>query len=95
MAVYAADRRSRRDFKRAASGQRRISVRIALRNPDLWATREMAHKLGEVLYWLSEDEWSLEFTRREAAPSSAESDRFLFQLSPRTPLLRSPCSAAA
>ena len=86
MAVYAADRRSRRDFKRSASGQRRISVRIALRNPDLWANREMAHKLGEVLYWLSEDEWSLEFTGRQTAPSAAESDRFLFKLPPDPPI---------
>ena len=86
MAVYAADRRSRRDFKRAASGQRRIRVRIALRNPDFWATGEMVHKLGEVLHWLSEDEWYLEFTGRQTAPSSAESDRFLFQLPPDPPV---------
>lgn len=86
MAVYAADRRSRRDFKRAASGQRSIRVRIGVRNPGLWATEEMAHKLSELLYWLSEDEWSLEFTGRVTAPSSAESDRFLFQLPPDPPV---------
>ena len=86
LAVYAADRRSRRDFKRAASGQRRIRVRIALRNPDFWATGEMVHKLGDVLHWLSEDEWYLEFTGRQTAPSSAESDRFLFQLPPDPPV---------
>ena len=86
MAVYAADRRSRRDFKRAASGQRSIRVRVGVRNPGLWATREVAHKLGELLYWLSEDEWSLEFTGRQSTPSSAESDRFLFQLPPAPPV---------
>ena len=85
MAVYAADRRSRRDFKRLKSGQRSIRVRVGVRNPGLWATRELAHKFGELLYWLSEDEWSLEFARRQTAPSSAESDRFLFQLPPEPP----------
>ena len=86
MAVYAADRRSRRNFKRAASGQRSMRVRVGVRNSDLWATREMAHKLQELLYWLSEDEWSLEFTGRQTAPSSAESDRFLFELPPDPPV---------
>ena len=33
MAVYATDRRSRRDFKRSKSGQRSIRVRVGVRNP--------------------------------------------------------------
>ena len=86
MAVYAADRRSRRDFKGAAAGQRSIGVRVGVRNPSRWATNAMAHKLGELLYWLSEDEWSIEFTGRQTSPSSAESDRFLFQLTPEPPV---------
>ena len=86
MAVYAADRRSPRDFKRASAGQRSISVRVGVRNPGLWATTEIAHELGELLYWLSEDKWFFEFAKRQAAPSSAESERFLFQLPPEPPV---------
>ena len=86
MAVYAADRRSPRDFRGAASGQRSISIRVGVRNPDLWETPEMAHELQELLYWLSEDEWSFELVRRRTAPSSAESERFLFPLPPEPPV---------
>ena len=85
MALYAADRRAPRDFRGASAGQRRISIRIAVRTPEFWATREMTHKLVELLYWLSEDEWYIEFSGRQAAPSSAESDRFLFQLPSEPP----------
>ena len=85
MAVYAADRRSPRDFKGSASGRRRISVRIGVRDPGLWATAAVVQKLQELLYWLSEDEWSFEFVQRRAVPSAAESELFLFQLPPKTP----------
>ena len=57
-----------------------------MRDPSLWATGEMANGFEELLYWLSEDEWTLEFTGRESPPSSAESDRFLFQLPPDPPV---------
>ena len=86
MAVYAADRRSPRDFKGVAAGQRRIGVRIGVRKPHLWATKELAQKLEELLFWLSGDEWCFEFAERRAGPSDAESDRFLFQLPPESPV---------
>ena len=86
MAVYAADRRSPRSFKGAAAGHRRISVRIGVRNPGLWSDGGMAERLHDLLYWLSEDEWSLHFVQRLAAPSAAESENFLFQMPPRDPV---------
>ena len=86
MAVYAADRRSTRNFKGAAAGHRRISVRIGVRNPELWSAAEMVERLQDLLYWLSEDEWSLHFVQRLAAPSPAESENFLFQMAPRDPV---------
>ena len=86
MAVYAADRRSPRVFKGASAGQRSIRVRVSVRDPGLWATTDMGHKFAELLYWLSEDKWSFEFEGRQAAPSSAESERFLFQLPSEPPV---------
>ena len=86
MAVYAADRRSPRNFKGAAAGHRRISVRIGVRNPGLWSAAEMVERLQDLLYWLSEDEWSLHFVQRLAAPSAAESENFLFPMAPRDPV---------
>ena len=92
MAVYAADRRSRRDFRGAAAGQRSISVRVGVRNPGLWATTKVAHQLEELLHWLTEDEWVFEFATRHAvrllrSPIAFSSSCRL------TPLSQSPCSA--
>ena len=86
MALYAADRRSRRDFRGAAAGQRSISVRVGVRNPGLWATTGVAHQLEELLHWLTEDEWFFEFPTRHSVPSSAEFERFLFELPPDPPV---------
>ena len=85
MAVYAADRRSRRDFSGTSTGQRRIHVRIGVREPGPWNESEVAHKLQGLLYWLSEDEWSFQFLKRQTDPSPAESERFLFRLPPQRP----------
>jgi 7-cyano-7-deazaguanine synthase in queuosine biosynthesis len=87
MAVYAADRRSLRDFNKAGTGQRRIHIRLAVREPTIWASSEMPGRLRELLSWLSEDVWSFEFVKREAAPWPAESKGFLFQLPPERPAI--------
>ena len=78
MAVYAADRRSLRDFKKEKTGQRRIHMRLAVREPELWESAEISEQLSELLSWLSGDVWSFEFARRESDPSPAESVRYLF-----------------
>ena len=80
LAIYAADRSSRRDFKRSNTGQRRIDVRLALRNPDYWTAPGTADRLQEFLYWLSGDEWSFRLERRGAAQTPAESGAFLFKV---------------
>ena len=78
MAVYAADRRSPRDFKGPNTGQRQIQVRLAVREPALWASRDVLTRLGDTLVWLSDDLWTFEFVQRKGEPSPAESARFLF-----------------
>ncbi len=78
MAVYAADRSSPRDFNKANTGQRRIHIRLAVREPELWASVDISERLRELLFWLSQDVWSFEFVGREASPWPAESVRFLF-----------------
>ena len=79
LAVYAADRSSLRDFKKANTGQRCINVRVGLRNPDLWRSPEADDHLGELLHWLSGDVWSFQFEYRKAAQTPAKSERFLFK----------------
>lgn len=80
LAIYAADRSSRRDYKRSNTGQRRLDVRLALRNPDYWTAPATAERLQEFLYWLSGDEWSFRLERRGAAQTPAESGAFLFKV---------------
>ena len=85
MSVYAADRRSRRDFKGTNTGHRQINVRVGVRDRDFWGRPEMTEFLGDFLYWLSEDEWCFEFVPRQSPPISAESQGFLFSIPPATP----------
>ena len=80
MTFYTADRLSRRDFRGANTGQRHIHVKLGVRDPELWNESKMVAKCQEFLYWLSEDVWSFHFIRRQAAPYSAELNRFLFRL---------------
>ena len=86
MSIYAADRMSPRDFKDTSTGQRSIRVQAGVRNLGLWNSAEMTEQIRNLLYWLSEDEWSFQFTKRESVPSLAESKRFLFRLPPEQPV---------
>ena len=85
MSVYAADRRSRRNYKGYNTGQRQINVRVRVRDPDFWNRPEMIESLGDFVYWLSEDEWSFEFVRRRVPPTPAESQEYLFSNPPAAP----------
>ena len=86
LSIYAADRSSPRDFKRGNTGQRRINVRVGLRNPDRWTTPEMAASLQEFLYWLSEDEWSFRIDKRQTGRDPEESEASLFSTPPELPV---------
>ena len=86
LAIYAADRRSPRNFRDAHTGQRYIHVKVGVRNPELWSEFNMVKRLQEFLYWLSEDVWSFQFVRRQAEPCFAEKDQFLFRMPPEPPV---------
>ena len=85
MSIYAADRRSRRDYRGTNTGHRLINVRVGVRDRDFWERPEMTDFLGDFLYWLSEDEWRFEFVPRQSSPNPAESRGFLFSIPPATP----------
>lgn len=86
LAIYSADRRSRRDFKGANTGQRQINVKVGVRNPGLWNELSIANMLEEILYWQSEDVWSIQFVGRQATPENAAKNPFLFQFPPKYPI---------
>ncbi len=86
LAVYAADRRSRRNFRGINTGQRHIHAKVSVSDPGLWNEPTMQSKLQEFLYWLSEDDWSLQFVQRRTLSGLTESGQFLFELPPEPPV---------
>ena len=85
MSVYAADRRSLRDYGGPNTGHRRIHIRLGVRDPGLWSRPDMDDQLSDYLCWLSDDDWSFDFVKRDAPSTAAESDQFLFSLPPEHP----------
>ena len=84
-AVYAADRRSKRCFQGVATGQRRIAIRMPVREPELWTSPELAARLRELLSWVSEDVWDIEFVRRNPVLEQDSSQGFLLDTLSRIP----------
>ena len=86
MAAYTADRLSLRDFKGVATGQRRLHVRVAVREPDLWSSDWAISSLHQFLNWLSGDDWRFEFTQHRTGSVSEELEPHLFDLPYQKPL---------
>ena len=85
-AVYAADRWSKRCFKGVATGQRRICIRIPVRELGLWTSPELTTRLRELLSWVSEDVWTLEFARRIPVLEQASIQGFLMDIPVKPPV---------
>ena len=84
-AAYAADRRSKRCFNGAATGQRRISIRMPVREPELWSSPESEVSLRELLSWVSGDVWVFEFTRQDSVRGQDDRQGFLFEVPLKAP----------
>ena len=85
MAVYAADRQSRRTYRGVSTGQREFFLRLALRETDFWSRPQLLRNLELYLNWISEDVWSFEFVPRNAPLTRAESELFLLDNLPEKP----------
>lgn len=81
LGVYVVDRSQRRPGLRETSGGRTwgrsISLRIGVRDMGFWT--EHGHTLVELLHWLTDDEWNLDFGESSAPPLAIE-------VAPRLPL---------
>ena len=86
-AVYAADRKSKRCFKGVATGQRRICIHMPVREPELWTSPELATRLRELLSWVSEDVWEIEFVRRNFVLEQESSQGFLMDIPTKSPAM--------
>lgn len=85
-AVYAADRRSKRIFNGTATGQRRISIRIPVRDPEAWSSPELVISLRKLLSWVSGDVWDLEFTGQARTKGLEGGQGFLFEVPLEAPV---------
>jgi 7-cyano-7-deazaguanine synthase in queuosine biosynthesis len=79
LAAYVVDRSQRRPGARqTAAGRtwgRAISVRLGVRDVDFWMERRNA--LSDLLHWLTDDEWNLDFASSTVAPLDIEVARRL------------------
>ena len=86
-AIYTADRRSKRCFNGVSTGQRRISIRMPVREPELWSSPETEVRLKELLSWVSGDVWAFEFTRQDSVRGQDDSQGFLFEVPLKAPAM--------
>ena len=77
MAVYAADRRSPRNYRGVHTGQRQIAIQVGVRCIQTWNDPAILDRLHNLLRWLSEDEWTLCLRDGDYRPTLAESQQFL------------------
>lgn len=83
-AIHMVDRLTRRptSTKAGEPWSRTIAMKIGLREPTRWSRAEVAGPLHDVLSWLTDDTWDIEFVPRQAAPRNAESILYLFDQPP-------------
>ena len=86
MAVYAADRQSRRNYRDVNTGQRDFLLRVELRDPKFWSRPELMSVLQAYLNWISGDHWTFEFVTRQTDPTPEESELYLFDSLPQQPI---------
>jgi hypothetical protein len=73
MAVYFADRRSKRQRQPNSfelTGHRQIHIRLPVRELELWKSREITSSLIDLLGWFTEDAWEFEFLKLTARRKS-------------------------
>ncbi len=90
LAVYLADRLALRQHpaapRRMFQWQRSFRVRLPVRVPEVWKRSGVFEALEQLLSFLTEDHWQIEFVPRNASKRSSESQSFLFPYPPPAPL---------
>lgn len=79
VAVHVSDRLAvRRRRKQGSECRREIKLVVPVRNTALWRRDETGCLLRELLEFLTEDEWSIDFCQRPNSVRTAESQQHLF-----------------
>jgi hypothetical protein len=85
-AIYVADRLAPReveyDFRPVQDRwHRRLRLVVPVRQPERWSRADVAACLDELLFFLSDDDWTIDFVARTHDPRPAEAQEFLLRRS--------------
>ena len=90
LAIYVADRLCRRKKENPdhynLNWTRQISISLPLRDPERWQDQLITSRLSELLWLLTEDEWSFHFRARRGEGRPSETANFLFSMPPQPPV---------
>lgn len=83
-AVHLVDRLAARPPARSPgdSWSRSLRLRIGVRDPGRWTDVAVSRELTDLLGWLTDDDWHIEFLERNSQPRPGEVVRFLFDAMP-------------
>ncbi len=84
MAAYVADRRSPRPAAGHGLWRRELAIRVAAHDPGFWAGPETRQQLVDLLGWLTEDSWELDFVKR--SPQMTATQQHMFASPPASPV---------
>ena len=90
LAIYVADRLCRRKkaggHRHNLNWTRQINISLPLRDPERWQDHVLAERLSELLWFLTEDEWTLHLRPRRVEGRSSETANFLFSMPLQSPV---------
>ena len=80
-AVQLVDRMERRPpaLHGGDSWARELCVVVGVRDPEMWRADGVSQQLRELMVWLTDDDWAIEFAARDAPVRPGESFQFLFR----------------
>jgi 7-cyano-7-deazaguanine synthase in queuosine biosynthesis len=81
-AIHVVDRSVRRPSPTSGNGSwsRQLQVVLGVRRPDVWNSSGVSSLLVDLLTWLTDDVWTLNFVPRQAPAVAAECVQFLFPM---------------
>ena len=86
MAAYTADRRSLRERrKKTSTGQRNITIRVAVREQRVWQQPEVKQELHRLFEWMSGDCWTIELVPCRGLKEEDIGQEYLFDAQLETP----------
>ena len=90
LAIYVADRLCRRKKENPdhynLNWTRQISISLPIRDPERWQDQLLTSRLSELLWFLTEDEWSFHFRDRCVEGRPSETANFLSPMPPQPPV---------